>query len=269
MAIGEKVVEYLPVDVPNPNLDRGIQTVQVPCSFVGRVCGVPDTPLVAFKDIKPLLQRGVFVEIQFYLRRNEQGRDHLLRKGPLSFYVFLFFDKSAQLRYRWAFRDNTEILNLAVGQMVYCSGTIMGQLKEEFVVRAGYERGTPVNESPVLLVAPTVNLRPTDQGATRSTFDAAVVSSPPIETFQSKLERLRSRNQSNQSTKATSSQQFLDLTVEVPETDKDVGETGETGKNAGSVELPGTEQSGNEPIEGADEQVSSDRGLLRKRRKRL
>ncbi|KAI1098085.1 hypothetical protein F4804DRAFT_325743 [Jackrogersella minutella] len=206
------IVNRLPVNVSNPNLDSGIQTVQVLSMLIRGY-------------IKPLLQRGVFVEIQFYLRRKEQGRDHLLPKGPLSFYVFLFFDKSAQLRYRWAFGDNREILNLAVGQM-------------EFVVRAGYERGTPVKESPVLLVVPTVNFRPTDdvrtytyEGATGSTFDAAA---------------------------------FLDLTVEVPETEKDV----ET-ENAGSVERLGTKQSGNKPIEGADKQMSSDRGLLRKRRKHL
>ncbi|KAI1102574.1 hypothetical protein F4804DRAFT_312697 [Jackrogersella minutella] len=46
--------------------------------------------------------------------------------------------------------------------MFHCTGSVMGQLKEEFVSRVGYEKGTPPTKSPILLVIPTLNLRPID-----------------------------------------------------------------------------------------------------------
>ncbi|KAI2465849.1 hypothetical protein F4781DRAFT_407885 [Annulohypoxylon bovei var. microspora] len=100
----------------------------------------------------------------------------------------MFFDESAKRRHTWAVEDGK--VNMAIGQMVYCA--------EEFVARAGYEKGTPVKESPILLVVPTMNLRPTDQSQAPATIDTAAISSPPTQTFQSKLERFRSRKQSGQ-----------------------------------------------------------------------
>ncbi|KAI1107695.1 hypothetical protein F4804DRAFT_296848, partial [Jackrogersella minutella] len=59
--------------------------------------------------------------------------------------------------------------------MFHCTGSVMGQLKEEFVSRAGHEKGTPPRESPILLVVPTLNLRPTDHASTGLSVDSTAV----------------------------------------------------------------------------------------------
>ncbi|KAI1099733.1 hypothetical protein F4804DRAFT_336973 [Jackrogersella minutella] len=200
-------------------------------SFVGRVRNIPDTPTLSFNDVRPLLERGVFVEVQFFLRRSQSAKDRLLRKGALSFYIFVFFDVSAQRRNDWAFQDDR--VNLAAGQMFHCMGSVIGQLKEKFVSRAGYEKETPPRESPILLVVPILNLRPTDHGSTGPSLDSTAVSSPPTQTFHSKLERLRSRNLGGQSSGGTASgssgmpgsQQWQDLTTSELDINADNAET--------------------------------------------
>ncbi|KAI1097066.1 hypothetical protein F4804DRAFT_228362, partial [Jackrogersella minutella] len=171
-----------------------------------------------------------FVEVQFFLRRSQLAKDRLLRKGALSFYIFVF-DVSAQRRNSWAFQDDR--VNLAAGQTFHCTWSVMGQLEEEFVSRARYEKGTPPRESPIFLVVPTSNLRPTGHGSTGPSLDSTAVSSPPTQTFHSKLKRLRARNLGGQSSGSTASwssgmpgsQQWQDLTTSEPDIDVDNAET--------------------------------------------
>ncbi|KAI1134826.1 hypothetical protein F5Y05DRAFT_191814 [Hypoxylon sp. FL0543] len=96
MMTATNAIERLP---SMPRTGGPLQQKIIPCSFIGRVCGVPETPNVAFRDIQPLLERGVFIELQFYLRRRDAGNSDLIRKDPHAFYMFLLFDESAKRRF--------------------------------------------------------------------------------------------------------------------------------------------------------------------------
>ncbi|KAI0851582.1 hypothetical protein F5Y00DRAFT_13104 [Daldinia vernicosa] len=116
------------------------------------------------------------MEVHFYLRRKATGRDILLPRGALTFYIFLYLDSSSQNRNRWAVASSQ--LNFQPGQMIYCAGGIFGQIKQKDVVKASFQKGTPVAESPIFLIIPTVNLRPANPNTARPTLDASSSSKP-------------------------------------------------------------------------------------------
>ncbi|RYP81597.1 hypothetical protein DL769_001925 [Monosporascus sp. CRB-8-3] len=168
-----------------------IQIDDIPCNFNGKICRIVESQELSLHTqmLQPLLDMGVFVELRFFLRRNNNNRRAGLKKGTYPFYVFLFIDDMARKRWPWVLSGGK--LSLASGQGIYCSGTILGQLKEEFIERAGYEPGTPVAQSPVHLVVPTVELRLTDTAGPGPALNAEDVVSPSGQGYAAKLQRLR------------------------------------------------------------------------------
>ncbi|KAI2462793.1 hypothetical protein F4781DRAFT_441757 [Annulohypoxylon bovei var. microspora] len=180
--------------LPNVQLidphDMPVQKDWVGCSFYGRVCSPPETRYISLhvNQLRPLLEHGVFIELSFFLNRKDDHKPpDLVKRGSYSFYIFLLFDESARKRHAWVFTDDK--MKLRDDQYIFCSGHIIGQLKDKFISRAGYEAKTPSNQCPIHAILPSVTLRAPTSFNNNPTPTSTQGSSPSGASIRSNLQQ--------------------------------------------------------------------------------
>ncbi|XDG06035.1 hypothetical protein ABKA04_005650 [Annulohypoxylon sp. FPYF3050] len=185
------------VNIVDPELVP-LQNHWINCSFMGRVCAPPQTAHISLRtnNMKQLLHYGFFVELQYFLNRTEEGPPtDMLKRGAYSFYVFVLFDDSAMKRHSWAINEGR--LKLKEDQHVYCSGRIIGQLKQEYVIRAGYEADTISERCPIHMIVPSESLRAAPEGTSSQFQDTSSPEKTSIRTgLQARMMQSMKKNAS-------------------------------------------------------------------------
>ncbi|KAI1430511.1 hypothetical protein GGR50DRAFT_698952 [Xylaria sp. CBS 124048] len=174
--------------------DDAIITGSIPCSAIGRVARMPNMEGldIDVAGLEPLLKKGVFLELEYFLRRKKETHKAGPGRGVLKALVFLFFDEGIKKRFQWLWKTDGDIA-LATGQLLYTTGDIIGQLQDKFIRQAGYEVETPTEYCPIYIIRPTAGLKILDSGNDSNDNDQALVASPIGNRFKDKLAQLKSR----------------------------------------------------------------------------
>ncbi|OTB16585.1 hypothetical protein K445DRAFT_311856 [Daldinia sp. EC12] len=151
-----------------------VQSTGIACSFYGRVCSSDDERLKPSTETPTLNEMGFWVELQYYLnRQDDAGLHDLPKKGTYSFIVWVFLDERTRRRHSWVANDKSKP---QIGQYIYCTGRIIGKLNQSAIQAVGNQEGTDPQHSPVLVIIPMESLRPIGSGA--KTSSGSIMASP-------------------------------------------------------------------------------------------